>query len=239
MGTTSGPPDLRTPLAAGQARVVPRMSGETSRRMGTRDDRWDDYTMGEAAGPWGRLRISMDGFPLSFRAHLDEQIVATFTALTATVNEEGPIATFTGRDVPVVLGTAQGGVRFVAQGTRLRPAGRKRFLRVTCGDQVWTYGSTETHTDTDHVVGKVLGSVNAATELRRGPEPAGGRLVTSCVGSKPRDEKDPSGKPYITLTWGDGTTVAEVVLTLLLKLGTNDVKLMPLWWRGVDLGGAF
>jgi hypothetical protein len=166
-------------------------------------------------------------------------MVATLTAVTATLNEEGPVATFTDRDVPVVLGTAHGSVRFVAQGNRLRPAGRKRFLRVTCEDRAWTYGSTETQTETDHVLSKVLGSLSAATQLRRGPEPAAGEPVTSWVNNSAQDEKDPSGKNYIKLSWTDGTTVAEILLTLLLQLGTNDVKLMPLWWRGVDLGGAF
>ncbi|WP_028045930.1 hypothetical protein [Cellulomonas sp. URHE0023] len=240
MDMTSDGPDLDTPLAAGQVRVVPRMDGETSRRKGAKYNALDDdYTMAEVDGPWGALRISMDGFPISFRAQIDGQMVATLTAVTATFNEEGPIATFKGRDVPVVLGTVDGGVRFVAQGNRLRPAGRKRFLRVTCEDRVWTYGATETHTDTDHALGKVLGSGNAATELRRGPEPATGHLVTSWVNNSAKDEKDPSGKNYIKLSWADGTTLAEIVLTLLLKLGTNDVKLTPLWWRAVDFGGAF
>ncbi|WP_028045931.1 hypothetical protein [Cellulomonas sp. URHE0023] len=239
MDVTNDGPDLDIPLAAGQVRVVPRMDGETSRRMGSRHDNPNDYTMAEVDGPWGVLRISMDGFPISFRVQIDGQMVATFTSVTQTVNEEGPIATFTNRDVPVVLGTVHGGVRFVAQGSPLRPAGRKRFLRVTCEDRTWTYGSTETHTDTDNALGKVLGSISAATELRRGPEPAKGHLAVSWVGNSAKDEKDPSGKNYIKLSWADGTTLAEIVLTLLLKLGTNYVKLTPLWWRAVDLGGAF
>lgn len=239
METTNDRSVLNAPLPAGQVRVVPLMNGEVSRVMGKKENARDDRTLAEVQGPWGSLRISMDGYPVSIRAQIDGQMVATLTAVADTLHEEGPIPTFTGRDVPVVLGSVHGGVRFVAQGSPLRPAGRRRFLRVTSPDQVWTYGATETQTATSHPLGKILGSVNAATELRRGPDPATGELVTSWEHNDRDDEKDPSGRNYLKLSWTEGSTVAEIILTLLLHLGTNDVKLMPLWWRGVDLSGAF
>lgn len=230
---------MRAPLAAGQVRVVPLWDGETLRRMGKENNARDDNTLAEVSGPWGALRISIDGYPVSIRAQIDGRMVAMLTAVCETRIEEGPVPTFTDRDVPVVLGDVAGGVRFVAEGSRLRPAGRRRFLRVTGPDQAWTYGSTETRTRTGTTLSKVLGSVNAPTELRRGPDPATGALVTSSQYNSREDEKDPSGLPYITLTWADGTTVGEIVLSLLLFQGTNDVKLQPLWSRAVDLGGAY
>ncbi|WP_143082707.1 hypothetical protein [Cellulomonas sp. KH9] len=235
---TNSPSGLHATLAAGQVRVVPRMSGESLRRMGAKSDGLVDRTLAEVDGPWGSLRMSMDGYPLSVRAQVDGQVVATLTAVSEPLIDEGPVPTFTDRDVPVVLGGVHGGVRFVAHGSRLRPAGRRRFLRVTCPEQTWTYGSTQTQTAPSHPVLKVIGSVNAPTELRRGPAPATGEVVTSLVGSTGRDEKDPSGRPYVTLSWVEGAAVAEVVLSLLLLLGTNGDRLMPLWWRVVDAGGA-
>ncbi|MBO0919768.1 hypothetical protein J1G42_02875 [Cellulomonas sp. zg-ZUI222] len=238
MDMTNSPSGLHATLAAGRVRVVPRMSGESLRRMGAKSDGLVDMTLAEVDGPWGALRMSMDGYPLSVRAQVDGQIVATFTAVSETVNEEGPVPTFTGRDVPVVLGAMTAGVRFVAEGSRLRPAGRRRFLRVTAPDRAWTYGSTQTQTGSANPVGKVLGVVGAPTELRRGPDPATGPLAVSWEHQGARDEKDPSGRLYVTLSWADGATVEEVVLTMLLFLGTNETKLTPLWWRVVDAGGA-
>ena len=239
MNATNNSRLMKTPLMTGKVRVVPLMNTETSRVMGKKENARDDRTLAEVDGPWGSLRISMDGYPVSIRAQIDGQMVATLTAVSETLSEEGPVPTFTDRDVPVVLGDVHAGVRFVAEGSRLRPAGRRRYLRITSPDQTWTYGSTQTQTTTGHPLSKVLGSVNTATELRRGPDPATGTLIVSFEHNGQDDEKDPSGRNYITLSWADGTTVSEIVLTLLLFLGTNEVKLMPLWWRGFDAGGAY
>ena len=239
MDATNSSPLMHTPLTAAQVRVVPLWDGETLRVMGKKRNARNDNTLAEVDGPWGSLRISIDGYPVSIRAQIDGHMVATLTAVSETLSEEGPVPTFTDRDVPVVLGDVHAGVRFVAEGSRLRAAGRRRFLRITSPEQVWTYGSTQTQTASDHPLSKVLGSINAATELRRGPDPAAGALMTSWRSSTSRDAKGPSGRSFIALKWADGTTVSEIVLTLLLFLGTNDVKLMPLWWRGFDAGGAY
>ena len=229
---------MTTALTAGEVRVVPLMDPETARVMGKRDNPREDRTLAEVDGPWGHLRLSMDGFPVSVRAQVGGHLVAALTAVSETRHEEGPVPTFTDRDVPVVLGSVTGGVRFVAEGSRLRPAGRRRFLRVSTSGTTWTYGSTETQTAGGRRLGAVLGAVGAPTELRRAPDPATGAPVVSFTHNRPSDEKDPSGRNYVTLSWTDGATVGEVVLTLLLLLGTNDVRLMPLWFRAVDVGGS-
>ena len=179
MDTTNSSPLMSTPLGAAQIRVIPLWDGETLRVMGKKRNARNDNTLAEVDGPWGSLRISIDGYPVSIRAQIDGHMVATLTAISETRDEEGPVPTFTDRDVPVVLGDVHAGVRFVAEGSRLRPAGRRRYLRVTSPDQVWTYGSTETQTRTSHPLSKALGSVSTATELRRGSNPTEGSLTTS------------------------------------------------------------
>ena len=161
--------DLRAPLPAGSALLRPTYNSGNRALSGKRQTRVDNLEIASLEGPWGSLRVVLDGFPAVVSAHPGEEAVIALRATRETQGDDGPITMSKREDVPLLLGGAEGGVRFVAEGAP-RLVGRSRYMRATVADESWSYGATETATSHRPTrTARLIGSSMAATQLRRGP----------------------------------------------------------------------
>lgn len=200
---------------------------------GKRVTRVDDLQIASVEGPWGSLQVVMDGFPVVVSARLGGDPVAALTATRETLEDDGPVMTSKQADVPLALAGGSGGVRFVAEGGP-RLTGRRRYLRAAVQTETWTYGATETATaDRPTLAGRLLGSSVADLQLRRGPRPRTGQVVVEIryATGEERAQWGAGTRELNRVVWHEGAELREVALATVLWLGTNSLKLDPLWIR--------
>jgi hypothetical protein len=235
----------RAPLPAGSVLLRPTYNAGNRGLSGKRETRVDNREIAALDGPWGSLRVVLDGFPAVVSAHLGEEAVAVLRGTRETQGDDGPIPVSQREDVPLLLAGVEGGARFVAEGVP-RPAGRSRYLRATVADESWTYGATETATAHRPTrTARLVGSSMASTQLRRGPKPAKGPVVVEVEQGLPEERERlrlQEGRPVKELyrvVWTEGAQLREVALTMVLLLGTDSVKLYPLWLRTFLAAGDY
>lgn len=228
--------DLDTVLPAGPVTITPLKDGIARRGLGQAANarKVEAVQLAVTEGPWGVLTVQADGMPVMVSVHRDGWCLGALQGTADGNGMEGPIPTYKGQDVPLLLGEKQGTVRFVVTGPP-RPAGRKRYRRIQVGDRVWTYGTTETMTNLSPRAKRMfgmIGMIGTDTQLRRGPDPSQGPVTISTV--PPLQRVDERSRRDDMITLAEDARLDELILMLLLHYGTDQNKLDPLWLRTID-----